>query len=179
MVLGAGTIGNLTAQVAKASGAKAVLITDVSPYKLDKARRCGIEFTVNTATDDLGDAIVKAFGPQKADLILECVGVEATITEAVKVALNGTTIVIVIVFGKKPQVDLGLVQDHELSLVGTLMYQKQDYERAIELMASGRMALDEMITHRFRFDEYLDAYHAIEASNGNYLKVIIELDGSR
>src|SRR5690606_23554023 len=42
VVLGAGPIGNLTAQVARATGAKAVMITDVSPYKLDKARECGI-----------------------------------------------------------------------------------------------------------------------------------------
>lgn len=175
VVLGAGPIGNLTAQVAKASGAEAVMITDVSPYKLDKARKCGIDFVVNTAEEKLGDAILRDFGPSKADLILECVGAEATITDAVSNARKGSTIVIVGVFGKKPQVDLGLVQDRELSLVGTLMYQKADYERAIDLVASGKMRLDEMVTHRFPFEQYLDAYHAIEASQGEYLKVMIEL----
>ncbi len=175
IVLGAGPIGNLTAQVAQASGAKAVMITDISPYKLDKARECGIEFVVNTAEEDLGTAIQRDFGPEKADLILECVGVEATMTDAIINARKGSTIVVVGVFGKKPQVDLGLVQDRELSLVGTLMYQKPDYERAIALATSGRMALDKMVTHRFPFERYLDAYHAIEASCGNYLKVMIEL----
>ncbi len=38
------------------------------------------------------------------------------------------------------------------------------------------LKLDEMITHRFPFERYLDAYHAIEASHGEYLKVMIELD---
>jgi L-iditol 2-dehydrogenase len=178
VVLGAGTIGDLTAQVAKASGAKAVMITDVSEYKLEMACRCGIDYTVNVAERDLGEAILEAFGPDKADLMLECVGVEPTITGAIKAARKGTTIVIVGVFGKIPHVDLGLVQDRELSLVGTLMYQRPDYERAIELVSSGKMKLDEMITHRFRFDDYLDAYHAIEDSNGNYLKVMIDLDGN-
>ncbi len=176
LVLGAGTIGNLTAQVAKASGASAVMITDVSDYKLQKAQACGIDYTVNVAKEDLGEAILKHFGPDKADLILECVGVEPTITEGVKNARKGTTIVVVGVFGQKPKVDLGLVQDRELSLVGTLMYQKVDYERAIELIASGKMQLDQLVTHRFAFDHYLDAYHAIEAANGEYLKVMIELD---
>lgn len=176
LVLGAGPIGNLTAQVAKATGAKAVMITDVSPYKLEKARKCGVDFVVNTAHEPLGEAILRDFGPEKADLILECVGVEATITDAVLNARKGSTIVIVGVFGKKPQVDLGLVQDRELSLVGTLMYQKADYERAIDLVASGKMQLDEMITHRFPFQQYLNAYHAIEASKGEYLKVMIELN---
>ncbi len=175
LVLGAGPIGNLTAQVARASGAKAVMITDVSPYKVEKARKCGIPYVVNTAQEKLGDALLRDFGPEKADLILECVGVEPTITDAVSNARKGTTIVIVGVFGKKPQIDLGLVQDRELSLVGTLMYQRADYECAIKLAASGTLNLEEMITHRFPFERYLDAYHAIEASRGEYLKVMIEL----
>ena len=175
VVLGAGPIGNLTAQVAQASGAKAVMITDISPYKLDKAKKCGIEFAVNTAEEKLGDAILRNFGPEKADLILECVGVEATMTDAIRYARKGTTIVVVGVFGKVPQVDLGLVQDRELSLVGTLMYQRADYERAIELVAAKQLQIGEMITHRFPFNRYLDAYHAIEASKGEYLKVMIEL----
>ncbi len=175
LVLGAGPIGNLTAQVARASGAKAVMITDVSPYKVEKARKCEIPYVVNTAQEKLGDALLRDFGPEKADLILECVGVEPTITDAVSNARKGTTIVIVGVFGKKPQIDLGLVQDRELSLVGTLMYQRADYECAIKLAASGTLNLEEMITHRFPFERYLDAYHAIEASRGEYLKVMIEL----
>jgi L-iditol 2-dehydrogenase len=97
-------------------------------------------------------------------------------TDAIKNARKGTTIVVVGVFGKKPQVDLGLVQDRELSLVGTLMYQKADYERSVELVSSGKMALDQLVTHRFTFDHYLDAYHAIEAAHGEYLKVMIDLD---
>jgi len=175
LVLGAGPIGNLTAQVAKASGARDVMITDISPYKLDKAHACGIPHAINTSQTSIADAIMEHFGPEKADVILECVGVEATITEAVDVARKGSTIVIVGVFGKKPQVDLGLVQDRELSLVGTLMYQKPDYERAIELATAGKLNLAEMITDRYSFDDYPAAYHAIEASGGNYLKVMIEL----
>jgi L-iditol 2-dehydrogenase len=176
LVLGAGPIGNLTAQVARACGARAVMITDVSAYKLDKARQCGIEFAVNTAQENLGEALLRDFGPAKADLILECVGVEGTITDAVLNARKGTNIVVVGVFGKKPQVDLGLVQDRELSLIGTLMYQKADYLKAIDLVTNGKLSLDQMITHRFPFDRYLDAYHAIEASKGEYLKVMIELN---
>jgi L-iditol 2-dehydrogenase len=72
-------------------------------------------------------------------------------------------------------VDLGLVQDRELSLVGTLMYQKADYEQAIELIDQGVVQLEPLITHRFSFEKYLQAYQTIEASNGEYMKVMIEL----
>lgn len=176
LVLGAGTIGNLVAQVAKALGAEAVMISDISDYKLEKAKACGIEFTINTSVDDLGSAIATHFGPDKADLILECVGVQATADQAVSNARKGTTIVIVGVFGDKPTIDLGLVQDRELTLAGTLMYQKSDYARAIEMIDTGKIQLDDLITHRFQFEGYLEAYHTIEESNGNYMKVMIELD---
>ena len=175
LVLGAGTIGNLTAQAAKALGADSVMITDISAYKLQKAKACGIEFVVNTAENDLTQAISQHFGPTKADLILECVGVQTTVDQAIENARKGTTIVIVGVFGAKPTVDLGLVQDRELNLVGTLMYQQTDYEVAIDLIASGKMCLDDLVTHRFEFENYLDAYQAIEESNGEYMKVMIEL----
>jgi L-iditol 2-dehydrogenase len=176
LVLGAGTIGNLVAQVAKASGAEAVMITDVVDYKLDKARECGIDFVVNTTHEHLSGAIQNYFGLDKADLILECVGVEPTISQAVANSRKGSTVVIVGVFGEKPRVDLGLVQDRELSLVGTLMYQKTDYEQAIELVAGGKMRLEPMITHRFKFADYLQAYYAIEAAHGQVLKVMIEVE---
>jgi L-iditol 2-dehydrogenase len=175
LVLGAGTIGNLVAQVAAASGAKRVVITDISEYKLEKARQCGLEYVVNPAQEDLDQAILKAFGPDKADLILECVGVQDTITQAIASARKGSTIIVVGVFAKKPLVDLGLVQDRELSLIGTLMYQRKDYEKAIELVSKGKLQLDQMVTHRFAFKDYLEAYEAIESSGGKYMKVMIDL----
>jgi len=147
------------------------MITDISDYKLEKAKACGIDFAINTANEDLNEAILRDFGPDRADLI-----VQATATQAVECARKGTTVVIVGVFGEKPVVNLGYVQDWELNLVGTAMYQKIDYEAAIELVASGKMHLDELFTHRFRFDDYLEAYQTIEQSNGEYMKVMIELE---
>lgn len=175
LVLGAGTIGNLVAQVACASGANKVLITDISEYKLQKARQCDLAYVANPNQEDLSQAILNTFGPDKADLILECVGVQDTITQAVENARKGSTIIIVGVFCKKSVVDLGLVQDRELNVVGSLMYQKKDYERAIELVTNGKLCLEQMITHRFAFRDYLKAYETIESSGGEYLKVMIEL----
>ncbi len=175
LVLGAGTIGNLVGQSARAMGAAAVMVTDLSEYKLEMARQVGLAHAVNTQQQDLGEAILRDFGPDKADLILECVGAQDTISQAVAHARKGSMIVVVGVFGKKPVVDLGLVQDRELSLVGTLMYQKTDYEKAIELVDRGLVHMDPLITHRFPFDQYLQAYHTIEASGGKYMKVMIEL----
>ncbi len=73
LVLGAGTIGNLVAQVTKTFGAQGVMITDIKGYKLEKAKACGIDFAINTAEADLNEAILQNFGPDRANLILDCV----------------------------------------------------------------------------------------------------------
>ena len=174
LVLGAGTIGNLAGQVAKALGARAVMITDISEYKREQARQSGLDFIVDPA-EDLKKTILDHFGPDCADLILECVGVQDTITQAVSNARKGSTIVVVGVFGEKPRVDLGLVQDRELSLVGTLMYQRRDYEKAIELVSKGQLALEKMISRHYAFLQYMDAYRDIDLAQGNIMKVMIDL----
>src|SRR4030042_1228674 len=62
LVLGAGTIGNLVAQTAKAEGAN-VLITDLSDYRLGIARQCGLDHTVNPNTEPGKAAVEGLFGP--------------------------------------------------------------------------------------------------------------------
>ena len=56
------------------------------------------------------------------------------------------------------------------------MYQKPDYERAIQLVREARMHLAPLITHRFPFEQYLQAYHTIEEAQGQTMKAIIELE---
>ena len=94
----AGPIGNLVAQAAKGMGAAKVMITDVSDLRLDKAKECGIDVCVNTKEKDFGEAMVEAFGPDKADVIYDCAGNNITMGQAIKYARKGSVIVLVAVF---------------------------------------------------------------------------------
>ena len=179
LVLGAGPIGNLAAQAAKGMGAEAVMITDLSEYRLGIARECGIEHAVNTGRTRLGEAVEAFFGPDKADLILECVGVDQTMTEAIDNARKGSDIIVVGVFGDKATVDLGLVQDRELRLIGTLMYREADYLKAIELIGQDLVHLEALITTHFDFEEYLKAYEFIEESKDKAMKIMIDIGKDR
>ena len=177
LVLGAGPIGNLVAQAARGLGAARVMITDVSEFRLGKARECGIELCVNVGSIDLAAAVKEHFGEDKADLVLECVGSPATISQAVAVARKGTDIIVVGVFGDKPVVDMGTVQDRELRLIGTLMYREPDWKKAIELVESGRIRLAPLITDHFAFADYRKAYEFIDANREKAMKVMIVLEG--
>lgn len=174
VVLGAGPIGNLVAQVARSEGAN-VLITDLSEYRLGIARQCGLAATANANEEKLGQAAERAFGPAGFSVAFECVGVEPTVTEAIATLQKGGTLVVVGVFGEKPRVDLGLVQDRELNLHGTLMYQRPDYQRAVELIASGGVVTGPLMSKHFSLDQYSEAYHFIDTQGDKSLKVFIDV----
>ena len=176
LVLGAGPIGNLAAQAARGLGARAVMITDVSDWRLELAGRCGIEQRVNPTKVELGQAVRDRFGPDKADLILECVGAQKTVEQAVAVARKGTDVVVVGVFGDKPVVDMAVVQDRELRLVGTLMYQEPDWIKAIGLVEQGKVDLAPLVTDRFPFADYQKAYQYIDANRERAMKVMITVE---
>ncbi len=175
VVLGAGPIGNLVAQAAKGMGAESVIITDISDRRLRFASDCGLDNCVNPLVQDLDREIVSRFGNDRADLILECVGVASTIEQAINCARKGSDVVIVGVFGEKPKVDFGLVQDRELRLIGTLMYRKEDYREAITLISGGKVVLDPLITGHFAFRDYLKAYQDIDAKKSELMKVMIRV----
>lgn len=176
VVLGAGPIGNLTAQTAKALGSKSVLITDVSDFRLEIAKKVGIDYTINPLKRNLSEEIVKAFGSDKADLIVECVGSNQTIDDAIENARKGSDIIIVGVFSDKPIVDIGSVQNHELRLIGMLMYQTKEYIKAIELVQTGKVQLEPLMSKIFRFAEYNKAYQYIEEKKDKVLKILIEVN---
>jgi 2-desacetyl-2-hydroxyethyl bacteriochlorophyllide A dehydrogenase len=175
VVLGAGPIGNLVAQVARTEGAE-VLIVDLSSFRLDAAKSCGISATSNAAAEPLDQAMARTFGEAGFDVAFECVGAEATVDAAICHLQKGGALVIVGVFGMKPQVNLGLVQDRELKIYGTLMYRREDYTRAIELIASAQIATAPLISRHFPLREYAQAYQFIESQGNKALKVFIDLE---
>jgi L-iditol 2-dehydrogenase len=174
VVLGAGPIGNFVAQAARASGAE-VLITDLSDYRLEVARRCGLPHTSNPGSETLAVASRRVFGGHGFDLAFECVGVEATLAAATENLAKGGTLVVVGVFGDKPRMDLGLVQDRELSITGTLMYQRPDYEQAVAWIESGAVRTEPLMSEHFAIDDFLEAYHFIERQRDKTMKVFIDV----
>ena len=173
-VLGAGPIGNLVAQVARSEGAS-VLVTDLSPFRLGVARACGLSATSNAGEETLAQASARIFGREGFDVVFECVGAESTITAAVEGIEKGGTLVVVGVFGAKPRVDMGLVQDRELNIRGTLMYKADDYRRAVELIASGGIITGPLVSKHFPFERYQDAYRFIDENGDRSMKVIIDV----
>jgi len=175
VVLGVGPIGNLVAQLARIRGAEKVLVTDISDFRLDKAKDCGIEHVLNPEKQDLEIVLSKVFGEKGFDTAFECSGVEIALDQAVQNLNKGGSVIAVAVYGKRPRIDLSTVGNRELSLTGTLMYKHEDYEEAVELIKSDLVKTQPLFTSHFQFEKYLDAYKYIEEQGDQSLKVIIDL----
>lgn len=178
VVLGAGPIGILLAQSVKAFGASEVMVTDVSDYRLHLASECGADYTVNTRETDFNEALLHAFGPDKADVIYDCAGNDTTINQAVRCARKGSQIILVAVFADMAKVDLAVLNDHELDLNTSMMYRHEDYLDAIQFVSEGKVHLRPLMSKHFDFNDYLEAYRYIDANRETTMKVLIDVDGS-
>lgn len=173
-VLGAGPIGNLVAQVSKGMGARRVLITDISDYRLDLAKACGIDSTVNTRDIDFGESMTAFFGPDKADVIYDCAANDITMGQAIRYARKGSMIILVGVYSGMAQVDLALLNDHELDLNTTMMYRREDFEQAIQLVSEKKVLLQPLMSRHFAFRDFPAAYRYIDQNRETAMKVLID-----
>ena len=173
LVIGAGTIGNVVAQSAKALGARSVMVSDVSEFKLNMAKTCGADYTVNVAKEDLAKVIEAAYGEDGVDVVFECSANPNALNQLLDIGRKGITMVIVGVYGGLANINMANVQDREYNLIGTLMYLHEDYVTAIELVAGNKVDLKTLITREFPLDQIADAYHYIETNKDEAQKVIL------
>jgi L-iditol 2-dehydrogenase/threonine 3-dehydrogenase len=88
---------------------------------------------------------------------------------------KGGDIVIVAVFAHNPVINMEHLGEHELRLVGTLMYKHEDYLEAVEAISSGRIRLQPLVSNRFPLERYDDAYQYIDDNRMSTMKVMIDL----
>lgn len=176
VVSGAGTIGNLIAQFCIARGAKNVLITDVSDLRLAKARECGIKHTLNITKKTLKEAAQELFGEEGYQVGFEVAGVEVSIRSLMETIEKGSDIVVVAVFAKDPALSMFYLGEHELRLIGSMMYRHEDYLTAIDYVSKGIVNLKPLVSDRFAFEEYDDAYKFIDTHRETSMKVLIDFE---
>ncbi|MDP6490581.1 MAG: alcohol dehydrogenase catalytic domain-containing protein [Kiritimatiellia bacterium] len=176
VVSGAGTIGNFVAQACMCRGAKKVLITDISDYRLDVARQVGISATCNVSKEPFVDAVRREFGADGFDIGAEVAGVEASLSALVANIGKGGTLLSIGVFEAQPRVDMSVVCEHELTVRGSMMYRHEDFEQAVAWIADGSIVTEPLVSGHFPFEQYEAAYQFIEEKADTTLKVVIDLD---
>ena len=174
-VLGAGPIGLLIAQVAKACGAQAIAC-ELIESRLQAARDSGADQTIHTGKEDVKQAILSQWGRQPS-VVFEAAGAKATHQLALDLVGAGGTVVFV-GWSRDPEVPLNvhLIGSKELTVKGQFRY-RNVFPEAITLAQSGKVDLKRLITHRYSLEAVPDALAFASRREEGTVKIIVTPDG--
>jgi 2-desacetyl-2-hydroxyethyl bacteriochlorophyllide A dehydrogenase len=155
VVLGGGVIGLLTVQLARLAGATTVILSTRQASKRRLAEEVGATATVNPAAGDAIEAISGPHGlvPGGVDVVIECAGVAETVKQSTRLAKAGGTVVILGVLpqGEKVEIEPFDILFRELRVQGSFI-NPFVHRRAADLVASGAIEIDRLISRRVTLD---------------------------
>jgi 2-desacetyl-2-hydroxyethyl bacteriochlorophyllide A dehydrogenase len=174
VVIGAGPIGLFVLLAARRAGAR-VVVADLLESKRARAERLGAVGTFDPSADDAVESALQQLGGPAA-VVIDCVARESSVAQAVQLVDKGGAIMIVGVAAGATPVPLDLIQDRELALIGSLMYVREDFTAAIDLLSAGAVPVDEIISARFDFDHAAEAFAA--SADPENVKVVVTVDAA-
>ena len=168
LIAGAGPIGVMNVQVAKALGATEIVVSDVSPARLELATRFGATRVLDARTESAADLGIEV------DAFIDCSGAEIAVKQGIRAVRPAGHVALVGMGADEISLPVGLVQGRELTVTGTFRY-ANTYPTAIALAASGRIDLDGMVTGHFGLEDVEAAL--TQEGNPNAMKVIVRPGG--
>ena len=165
LVTGAGPVGLLCADVARARGAAWVVVSDTNDRRLEVAAQRGANQTVNAMAGPLIEQI------DPVNVILECSGAAPAVNGAFAVAAPAARIILVGMGSASMELPVQLIQVKELMVTGTFRY-ANTYPAAIALAASGVVDLDSLVTAKFGLEQVTEALSAAKV-DPNTLKPVV------
>jgi L-iditol 2-dehydrogenase len=148
LIAGAGPIGIVMTQLAKAYGATQIIVSDPDPTRRDRARSFGATTVVDPASGGIDDLAVDAF--------IDASGAAAAVTSGIRAVRPAGRIVLVGSGAETMELPTQLIQNRELVLTGVFRY-ANTWPTAIALVESGQVDLDAMVTARFPLEKAAEA----------------------
>jgi len=174
LVTGAGTIGIMCALAALAGGCSKVIITDVLDSKLAVAKRFEGIVAVNTTTTDLKAVLAEATDGWGADVVIEASGFDGVYPEIFQYCCPGGRFVMVGIPAAPVAINVSWLQAKEIT-VETVFRYANVYKRAIDLIASGKINLRQLIGKTFPFAQAKQAFEYVAKGGQGEIKVQILL----
>lgn len=173
VVIGSGMIGLLVLQALRHAGCGRIIAIDLDDNRLKLARTLGADVTFNARTEHLAEAVADLTGGRGADVALEAVGATAPIQTAIQVLRRGGALTLV--GNLAPRIDLPLQQvvTRELSLYGSCA-SSNDYPLSIELMATGKIQVEPLISACAPLAEGPQWFERLYAHEAGLMKVILQ-----
>ncbi len=163
LIAGAGPVGLVTAQVARAFGATTIIVSDIAPDRRENAKKFGATQVIDPMTEDVRALDVDAF--------IDASGAPRAVVDGIHAVRPAGTVVLVGMGASDYALPISLIQNRELVLTGVFRY-ANTWPIARELVLSGRVDLDAMVTGRFDLAHVEDALNA-DALPGSIKAVVI------
>ncbi|PLX86092.1 MAG: zinc-binding alcohol dehydrogenase [Desulfuromonas sp.] len=172
LIVGAGPMGLIHLKFSKWAGAR-VIVADLLDRRLEVARQMGADLCINSGQADLKAELDKATGGAGAEVVITSLGIPAVIEESLKLVRKGGTFNI---FGGPPAgqpitVDPRWLHYEEIVLTGSFAATPDDFRKTVEMIASGEIEVEDLISDRFTLDSMLDAVE--RAKNQEMIRGIV------
>ena len=172
LVVGAGIIGLLTVQALKAAGCAKVYATDLSESRLAVAKELGADEVFPAKAGGLKEAMLERTGGEGVDVVMECVGVSATVQTAIECVRKGGAVGLVGNLAQRIEFPLQAVVTRELSLFGSCA-SAGEYPAALEAIAAGKIRVEPLTSAIRPLEEGAEWFHKLHASADDLIKVIL------
>lgn len=173
-IFGAGPIGLSVLFKLLADGITDITMIEPLEYRLNKANEIGAKYLVNAEYENVED-IVKSQHELLIDVVFEASGTQEAVTNAVKILKPGGKLVLV---GIPPSAEytfnMDLMRRKELTVIN-VRRQNHCVEEAIELVISGKIDVEKMVTHHFTLEETPEAFDIVEGYKDGAIKAMIGL----
>lgn len=173
LVIGAGMIGLLILQAAKASGCSRVFVADVDPTRLELARSLGADVVIDSSRESLAVRIDELTAGRGVDVALEAVGRTETVVAAIEATRKGGTVVLVGNIAPEVTIPLQKVVTRQIRLQGSCA-SAGEYLQAMQWMAEGRIKVAPLITAVAPLDEGPAWFARLHAREPDLMKVVLD-----
>jgi len=175
VLVGAGTIGLLILQVIKLRGARNIIVSDMSDYRLDIAQTLGADFRINPQKEDFLACIRGITDNKMADIAFEAVGFSASVSQAHSALKNRGIIVWVGLAQQRIEIDMHRVVTAELNVRGSFLYSEKDFINSLKLIETGQIQMDPIITMSVDLAEGAEAFKNLQNNtDGRMIKIILQ-----
>lgn len=173
VIIGAGTIGLTTLLAARLKGAGTVIMTDLSPHRLEMAKRLGADVTINVGEEDPLEVVRAYTDGQGAAAVIEAVGVTASVQQSVQLVRTGGHITWI--GNSQPDVTVNMQQivTRELTVRGTYGF-NEEFGRAIAAIHSGRVDVLPLIEQIAPLTDGTALFHDLAKGALDAIKVILK-----
>jgi threonine dehydrogenase-like Zn-dependent dehydrogenase len=174
VVTGPGAIGLISAHIAKILGAGRVVLTGTREDRLAVGRQMGVDITLNVNEVNVREKIMELTNGIGADMVVECTGQPGPAAEALEIVRKNGRISYNGIYHEQVTLQLDKIVQWNLLITGPKAEGMLNLERAIPLMADGRMNLKPLITHTFSLDNINEAFDTFTGRVGGAIKVIVQ-----